>query len=114
MNSMRLRLPIISVVYTIVVLSLISRTVSFNIAHGARHLSKAINLLKSSDAISSHASKSRLHARNNKKNDKDENDEEEAKWDEDLEGKSSEMIIRSEDDMIDTDEWSSKTTQVTG
>ena len=55
-----------------------------------------------------------LEARKSKKNDNNKDDDEEAKWDDDLDGTDNQMIIHGEDDVIPTDEWSSKTSPVGG
>lgn len=55
-----------------------------------------------------------LEARKSKKTDNNKDDDEEAKWDDDLDGTDNQMILHGEDDVIATDEWSSKTSPVGG
>lgn len=55
-----------------------------------------------------------LQSRKSKRNDNNKDDDEEAKWDDNLDGTDNQMIIHGEDEVIATDEWSSKTSPVGG
>jgi hypothetical protein len=55
-----------------------------------------------------------LEARKSKRTDNNKDDDEEAKWDDDLDGTDNQMIIHGVDDVIATDEWSTKTSPVGG
>ena len=102
----------------LIVFSVLCITCSFNFVPSARNVLRSVigkNFVPNNLKLlltSPNVRETQLYGRNHRKADNEE--EEEAKWDDDLDGKNNEMIIRSEDDVIETNEWSSKTTPIEG
>lgn len=101
----------------IVLGSLIVATNSFHLRSISRIAVTNVQLLRPLHLVTFDALRSsHLKARKSKRGggDESQDDDKEAKWDDNLAGTENQMILHGEDDIISTDEWSSKTTQVGG
>jgi hypothetical protein len=97
--------------------SLIVATNSFHFSSISRVAVRNVQLLRPLHFVTFDTLRSsHLKARKSKRGggDDTQDDDEEAKWDDNLADTENQMILHGEDDVISTDEWSSKTTQVGG